>query len=78
VRRAAAKAGIEAAISLHWLRHARASHAIDRGATLPEVQSTLGHGNIAATSGHLHARPESLSGLKLIRESSFDEGEGIE
>ena len=65
VKRAAAKAGIDAPVSPHWLRHAHASHSIDRGATLPEVQSTLGHGNIATTSGYLHARPESSSGLKL-------------
>jgi integrase/recombinase XerD len=65
VKRAAARAGIEAPVSPHWLRHAHASHAIDRGATLPEVQSTLGHGNIATTSGYLHARPESSSGLRL-------------
>jgi integrase/recombinase XerD len=65
VKRAAKRAGIEAPISPHWLRHAHASHAIDRGATLPEVQSTLGHGNIATTSGYLHARPETSSGLKL-------------
>jgi len=65
VKRAAAAAGIEAPVSPHWLRHAHASHAIDRGATLPGVQTTLGHGNIATTSGYLHARPESSSGLKL-------------
>ena len=65
VKRAAARAGIEAPVSPHWLRHAHASHAIDRGATLPEVQATLGHSNIATTSGYLHARPESSSGLKL-------------
>ena len=65
VKRAAANAGIEAPVSPHWLRHAHASHAIDRGATLPEVQSTLGHGNIATTSGYLHARPDSSSGLRL-------------
>jgi site-specific recombinase XerD len=40
-------------------------HAIDRGASLPEVQSTLGHGNIATTSGYLHARPNTSSGLHL-------------
>jgi integrase/recombinase XerD len=67
---AAARAGIEAPVSPHWLRHAHASHAIDRGATLPEVQSTLGHGNIATTSGYLHARPESS-----IRECFFDDEE---
>jgi integrase/recombinase XerD len=65
VKRAAANAGLEAPISPHWLRHAHASHAIDRGATLPEVQATLGHGNIATTSGYLHARPETSSGLHL-------------
>ena len=65
VKRAAAKAGISTAISPHWLRHAHGSHAIDRGASLPEVQSTLGHGNIATTSGYLHARPDSSSGLHL-------------
>jgi len=65
VKRAAAKSGIDAPVSPHWLRHAHGSHAIDRGATLPEVQNTLGHDNIATTSGYLHARPDSSSGLKL-------------
>ena len=44
-KRAAAKAGINASVSPHWLRHAHGSHAIDRGASLPEVRPTLGHGN---------------------------------
>jgi Phage integrase family len=52
-------------VSPHWLRHAHGSHAIDRGASLPEVQTTLGHGNIATTSGYLHARPDTSSGLHL-------------
>ena len=37
----------------------------DRGAALPVVQVTLGHGNISVTSGYLHARPDSSSGLSL-------------
>ena len=65
VKRAAAKAGINERVSPHWLRHAHGSHAIDRGASLPEVQTTLGHGNIATTSGYLHARPDTSSGLHL-------------
>jgi integrase/recombinase XerD len=65
VKRAAKKAGINADVSPHWLRHAHGSHAIDRGASLPEVQATLGHGNISTTSGYLHARPDSSSGLVL-------------
>jgi integrase/recombinase XerD len=65
VKWAAAAAGIEAPVSPHWLRHAHGAHAIDRGASLPEVQGTLGHSNIATTSGYLHARPDSSSGLRL-------------
>jgi hypothetical protein len=29
------------------------------------VQETLGHGNISTTSGYLHARPDTWSGLRL-------------
>jgi integrase/recombinase XerD len=65
VKRAAKSAGINEAVSPHWLRHAHGSHAIERGASLPDVQATLGHGNIATTSGYLHARPDSSSGLRL-------------
>lgn len=65
VKRTAAKAGLNQAISPHWLRHAHGSHAIERGASLPEVQATLGHSNISTTSGYLHARPDSSSGLVL-------------
>ncbi|CFX24641.1 Integrase family protein [Candidatus Filomicrobium marinum] len=65
IRRLAKRAGINDAMSPHWLRHAHGSHALDRGATLAEVQSTLGHSNVATTSGYLHARPDSSSGLRL-------------
>jgi site-specific recombinase XerD len=67
VKRAAESAGVNAEISPHWLRHAHGSHAIEKGAPLHEVQATLGHVNISTTSGYLHARPGSSSGLKLDR-----------
>jgi integrase/recombinase XerD len=50
VKRTAKAAGINADVSPHWLRHAHGSHAIERGASLPEVQATLGHGNISTTT----------------------------
>jgi integrase/recombinase XerD len=65
LKAAAERAGLPTAFSAHWLRHAHASHAIDHGAALPVVQATLGHGNIAVTSGYLHARPGESSGLSL-------------
>jgi integrase/recombinase XerD len=65
LKRAAKRAGIAETVSPHWLRHAHGSHALDRGATLAEVQTTLGRANVATTSGYLHARPNTSSGLKL-------------
>jgi integrase/recombinase XerD len=47
LKRAAKAAGINEVVSPHWLRHAHGSHAIERGAGLPRVQQTLGHGNIS-------------------------------
>ena len=65
IKSTAARAGVNASVSAHWLRHAHGSHSLDRGATLAEVQATLGHANVATTSGYLHARPNTSSGLKL-------------
>jgi integrase/recombinase XerD len=65
VKAAAKRAGVNETVSPHWLRHAHGSHAIERGASLPRVQATLGHGNISTTSGYLHARPDDSSGLVL-------------
>src|SRR5262245_43851814 len=39
VKRTAARAGANAAMSPHWLRYAHGSHAIDEGAPLHEVQA---------------------------------------
>ena len=61
--RAASEPGIDAEVSSHWLRHAHASHALDRGAPIHLVQATLGHRSVATTSLYLHARPgESSAG----------------
>src|SRR5262249_49091989 len=61
VRRAAERAGVAEGVSPHWLRHAHASHALDRGAPIHLVQATLGHGSVATTSRYLHARPGDSS-----------------
>ncbi len=61
VSMAAKRAGLEKAVSCHWLRHAHASHALDRGAPIHLVQATLGHSSIATTGKYLHARPTDSS-----------------
>jgi integrase/recombinase XerD len=65
VRQAAARAGIDLAVSPHWMRHAHASHALDRGAPIHLVQATLGHASITTTGRYLHARPKDSSGRFL-------------
>ena len=72
VKRAATKAGIEAPVSPHWLRHAHASHAIDRGATLPEVQSTLGAACPAPELERAQARSGSVSSMKVTGTSATE------
>jgi integrase/recombinase XerD len=65
VRRAAQRAGIDLAVSPHWLRHAHASHALDRGAPIHLVQATLGHASVVTTGRYLHARPSDSSSRYL-------------
>lgn len=64
VKRAARKAELPQAdkVSPHWLRHAHATHALDRGAPLRLVQATLGHASLDTTSKYLHIRPSESSG----------------
>ncbi len=61
IYKVARAAGITAAVSPHWLRHAHASHALDRGAPIHLVQQDLGHASVATTSRYLHARPDDGS-----------------
>lgn len=65
VKAAAKRAGIQGNVSPHWLRHAHASHALDRGAKIHLVAATLGHSSVAVTGRYLHARPSESSSLYL-------------
>jgi site-specific recombinase XerD len=62
---AAGKAGLEKKVSPHWLRHAHASHALERGAPIHLVQATLGHASLSTTGRYLHARPTESSSFYL-------------
>lgn len=65
VHAAAKDANLPAGVSPHWLRHAHASHAIERGAPIHLVQQTLGHASVATTGRYLHARPTESSSRYL-------------
>lgn len=65
VKRAAARVGLPPAVSMHFLRHSHASHAIDRNAPLHLVKQTLGHASLETTGRYLHARPTDGSSRYL-------------
>jgi integrase/recombinase XerD len=62
---AARKADLEQKVSPHWMRHAHASHALDRHAPIHLVQATLGHASVSTTGRYLHARPTESSSFYL-------------
>lgn len=63
VKAAAERIGVKA--SPHWLRHAHATHSLERGAPVHLVQQTLGHASVATTGKYLHARPTESSSKYL-------------
>ncbi|MDA1027836.1 MAG: tyrosine-type recombinase/integrase [Bacteroidetes bacterium] len=65
VKKATGLSGVMRDISPHWLRHAHASHSLDRGAPTHLVKETLGHKSLTTTSRYTHARPDDSSGKYL-------------
>jgi integrase/recombinase XerD len=65
VKAAAKRAKLSVLVSAHWMRHAHASHALDRGAPVHVVQATLGHASLATTTRYSHARPGDSSARYL-------------
>jgi len=64
VERTAQKAGINKRVSPHTLRHSYATHLLDNGANLLEIQQLLGHENLETTKIYTHISQEQLRKVK--------------
>lgn len=66
VKLAARRAGVQAEVSPHTLRHSFASHLVEGGADLRAVQEMLGHASIRTTEVYTHLDAEHIAGVHRL------------
>ncbi len=70
IKRAAREAGVDKPISPHTLRHSYATHMLEGGANIRQVQELLGHESISTTEVYTHL---DRTHLKRVVEDGFSD-----
>ena len=67
MKNALTKASLDHSITIHALRHSAASHLLENGESLLDVQKRLGHARLTTTMVYLHvADIEPMKHVRLI------------
>ena len=72
IKQAAMLAGIDKQISPHTLRHSYATHLLEGGANIRQVQELLGHESILTTEVYTHVNRKQLRGVVEDSFSNID------
>ncbi|MDG6999882.1 MAG: tyrosine-type recombinase/integrase [Nitrososphaerota archaeon] len=62
--KAAAKAGIIKAVSIHSLRHAFATHLLEQGTDIKFIQELLGHRSVRTTEIYTHVSKKEIGQIR--------------
>ncbi|MHA3774804.1 integron integrase [Verrucomicrobiota bacterium sgz303538] len=60
VRRAAIASGLDSVVTPHVLRHAFATHSLQQGVNVRDVQEVMGHSSLETTMRYLHTSADTL------------------
>ena len=63
-KKALAKAGVSNHYTFHSLRHSFATHLLNHGANLRQIQQLLGHSNIKTTEIYTYVSNENIASIQ--------------
>jgi site-specific recombinase XerD len=74
IRKAGLDAGIKKPVSAHVLRHSFATHLLENGTNLRNIQVILGHKSLKTTSIYTHLAKDFLKEVQSPLDNLKDEG----